>query len=66
MTHMDPTLRPDGPPMSDEQAILLRRLCDEAGRPEDFDPGLCGWRASCRIEGLVDDIRLSVLPPHTD
>lgn len=66
MTYMDPTLRPDGQLMSDEQAILLRRLCEEAGHPEAFDPGLCSWRAACRIKGLIDDIRLRILPPHTD
>jgi hypothetical protein len=51
-------------PMSEEQAILLRRLCDEADTP--FDPTLCARRASRRIEALIEDIRLRVLPPHTD
>jgi hypothetical protein len=66
MTYMEPILRPEGPPMSDEQAILLRRLCDEADRPDAYDPDMVNWRASRLIEALIDDLRLSVLPPHTD
>jgi hypothetical protein len=50
--------------MSDEQALLLRRLCVEADAP--FDASLCARRASRRIEALIEDIRLRVLPPHTD
>jgi hypothetical protein len=52
------------PLMSDEQAILLRRLCAEANAP--FDASLCARRASRRIEVLIEDIRLRALPPHTD
>jgi hypothetical protein len=52
--------------MSEEQAILLRRLCHEAGEPESFDPTLCQRRAAARIAGLIEDIRLRVLPAHTD
>ena len=66
MTYMDPALRPEGQPMSDEQAILLRRLCDEAERHDVYQPDMCNWRASRLIDALIDDIRLSVLPPHTD
>ncbi len=66
MTYMEPILRPEGPPMSDEQATLLRRLCDEADRPHAYDPDMCNWRASRLIDALIDDLRLSVLPPHTD
>lgn len=52
------------PPMSDEQAKQLRRLCVEADAT--FDATLCARRASRRIEALIEDIRLRVLPPHTD
>jgi hypothetical protein len=63
MTFLQPIPTPELA-MSDEQATLLRRLCAEADAP--FDPSLCARRASRRIEALIEDIRLSVLPPHTD
>ena len=63
MTYLPAQQFPE-PPMSDEQAILLRRLCDEAGTR--FDPTLCTRRAAGRIARLVDELRLGVLPPHTD
>jgi len=52
------------PPMSDEMASLLRRLCDEADLPFDATLGArCAERlAAC----LIEEVRLRVLPPHTD
>jgi hypothetical protein len=52
--------------MSHEQALLLRRLCEEADEPALFDPSLCQRRAAGRIAALLDDLRLRALPPHTD
>jgi hypothetical protein len=52
------------PPMSDELASLLRRLCDEAEVP--FDATLGALRAERLAASLIDDLRLRVLPPHTD
>jgi hypothetical protein len=61
MTYL-PTF-PDAP-MSDELAILLRRLCDEADVP--FDASLSARRAEHLAGLLVDEIRIRCLPPHTD
>ncbi|MGQ0567881.1 MAG: hypothetical protein ACT4OK_22830 [Gemmobacter sp.] len=66
MTFFQPILRPADLPMSDEQATLLRLLCTEAGQPEAYDPALSAWTATGRINGLIDDLRGSILPPHTD
>jgi hypothetical protein len=52
------------PPMSDELASLLRRLCDEADVP--FDATLGARRAERLAACLIDELRLRVLPPHTD
>ena len=51
-------------PMSDELASLLRRLCDEADLP--FDATLGARRAERLAAYLIDELRLRVLPPHTD
>ena len=61
MTYLQPIPEPS---MSDEQAILLRRLCVEADTP--FEASLCACRASRRIEALIEDSRLRVVPPHTE
>jgi len=53
-------------PMSDRQAYTLWRLCNEAGDLRDFDPSLTRQRAAGRIEALIDEIRMRLLPPHTD
>lgn len=52
------------PPMSDELATQLRRLCDEADLP--FDASLGARRAERFAAMLAEEIRLRVLPPHTD
>jgi hypothetical protein len=52
--------------MSDEQAVLLRRLCEEAGELASFDPTLCQRRAAARIAELLEELRMRALPPHTD
>ena len=52
------------PPMPDEMASLLRRLCDEADLP--FDATLGAGRAESLVACLTEEIRLRVLPPHTD
>jgi hypothetical protein len=41
-------------------------LCAEAGQPGAYDPALSAWAAAGRINGLIDDLRDSLLPPHTD
>jgi hypothetical protein len=66
MTYLQPILRPAEQPMSDEQATLLRLLCAEAGQPESYDSGLSAWKATGRINCLIDDLRDRLLPPHTD
>lgn len=66
MTYVQPNLHPAALPMSDEQATLLRLLCIEAGQPEVYDPDLTASGATRRINGLIDDLRGSILPPHTD
>jgi Protein of unknown function (DUF3072) len=53
-------------PMSERQADTLWRLCDEAGEPQDFDPTLSRRGAQARIDALRDEVRMKVLPPHTD
>jgi hypothetical protein len=50
--------------MSDEMASLLRRLCNEADVP--FDGTLGARRAERLAACLTDEIRIRVLPPHTD
>ena len=52
--------------MTEEQAAQLWRLCEEAGTPGDFDSMLSQRRAAARIDGLIDRIRIRLLPPHTD
>lgn len=52
------------PPMPDELASRLRRLCDEADVP--FDATLGARRAERLAVRLADEIRIRVLPPHTD
>lgn len=66
MTYIEHIRIPSEQLMSDEQAILLKRLCDEAGEPQSFDLSLCHRRAAGRIAALQDEIRMRVLPPHTD
>jgi hypothetical protein len=67
LREVTPSDRPVGEePMSRRQAHILRRLCDEAGDPRVFDPGLSRHRAEHRIATLRDEIRMNLLPPHTD
>jgi hypothetical protein len=56
----------DEPMMSDEQAVVLMRLCREAGERGGFDPTLSRRLAAGRITALREEIRLRMLPPHTD
>jgi hypothetical protein len=52
--------------MTEEQAVQLWRLCEEAGTPRSYDSTLTQQRAAGRIEALLDEIRSRLLPPHTD
>jgi hypothetical protein len=53
-------------PMSDEQARLLWYLSKELDVPSAYNPHLSFRRAANEIAGLEDELRMRLLPPHTD
>lgn len=66
MTYLDHLRITDDLPMSDEQTRLLWHLCKELDQPESYDPRLSFRRASSEIIALEDELRMRLLPPHTD
>lgn len=66
MTYLQQLTIPAEPLMTDAQAAQLWRLCLELGSFAAFDPTLGQNRAAREIGALIEEIRLSVLPPHTD
>jgi hypothetical protein len=52
-------------PMTDEQAVLLKFLSEQAFEPEAFKPTLTRAEAVRRIAALQAKLRLQDGPPHT-
>ena len=52
--------------MSDEMAPACWRLCDEADLPFVRSTLGAAARAERLVACLIEEIRLRVLPPHTD
>ena len=55
----------DGEPMSNEQAVELKRLSEAAFEPEAFKANLGAVEAGRRIAAPKAKLRLMDEPPHT-
>ncbi|MGL4279910.1 MAG: hypothetical protein ACRCS0_06065 [Albidovulum sp.] len=66
MTYLEHLKTPEDLPMSDEQTRLLWLLCKELDLPSAYDPRLSFRRAASEIIALEDELRMRLLPPHTD